>query len=434
MPATQWEVVGGGDKGGIIVRQGKELASPQERQRLATGAIVETIEQEGDRLHYALLQGDGPRKGWVSIRLKDKVLLEQCHKAASKENEVRSEANSAESANAAFAKRLEELKDKFPGMNESMLPKDAWKWSQSDLENFIETDGFIKPKGAMPKQGVPPPVPPQSSQPKAPPAAAAAKRTKAKEQSAPDIPQFSNVEALQLQDQLRMAFAEKEFQGKLSELNLKFPQRKTRGHDHGVLFFEAFEALSMTIYSKVLPRYGLQGDWDGVRDMHAKMITALMHPKVKKQQEEINTLLGLPRDAVFKGGKKETEMFVYRPQRDAAPPAPPLALLEDEEGDTAHEFFVEDAETGEMKRGLSSLDADCWYRVVHKPHVLIRSKPDTNSLCVGKKTTGERIRVQKVDGKWLQLHSSEIKKLKVKDAWALCDGTDLKLGELLVRE
>uniref|UniRef100_A0A7S0FVW0 CoA-binding domain-containing protein n=1 Tax=Pyrodinium bahamense TaxID=73915 RepID=A0A7S0FVW0_9DINO len=71
----RWEVIGGGDKGGVLVRTGKELSSEQLLERLATGSLVEELAVAGDRLHFKKLQGDGPDTGWVSIRLKDKELL-----------------------------------------------------------------------------------------------------------------------------------------------------------------------------------------------------------------------------------------------------------------------------------------------------------------------------------------------------------------------
>lgn len=74
-----WEVIGGGDKGGIIVREGQDLASAAVPQRLSTGAFVQGRELAGERLHYELLQGSGPTSGWVSLRLKDKDLLVRRH-------------------------------------------------------------------------------------------------------------------------------------------------------------------------------------------------------------------------------------------------------------------------------------------------------------------------------------------------------------------
>lgn len=68
-------MVGGGDKGGVLVRQGKSLTSEQVSERLSTGAVVKELKLEGDRLHFELETGSGPQNGWVSTKLKDKELL-----------------------------------------------------------------------------------------------------------------------------------------------------------------------------------------------------------------------------------------------------------------------------------------------------------------------------------------------------------------------
>eukprot|EP00413_Alexandrium_margalefii_P050036 CAMPEP_0204610872 /NCGR_PEP_ID=MMETSP0661-20131031/61730_1 /ASSEMBLY_ACC=CAM_ASM_000606 /TAXON_ID=109239 /ORGANISM="Alexandrium margalefi, Strain AMGDE01CS-322" /LENGTH=736 /DNA_ID=CAMNT_0051622699 /DNA_START=74 /DNA_END=2286 /DNA_ORIENTATION=- len=74
--AQMWEVVGGADKGGILVREGKATASAQLPERLSTGALVEELEPVAqDRLHYKLVTGTGPVEGWVSIKLPGKDLL-----------------------------------------------------------------------------------------------------------------------------------------------------------------------------------------------------------------------------------------------------------------------------------------------------------------------------------------------------------------------
>mmetsp|Transcript_83094 Transcript_83094/g.185624 ORF Transcript_83094/g.185624 Transcript_83094/m.185624 type:complete len:533 (+) Transcript_83094:79-1677(+) len=70
-----WEVVGGGDKGGILVREGQDMKSPQEQERLSTGALVCEVELVGERLCFERLSGSGPERGWVSINLKEKTLL-----------------------------------------------------------------------------------------------------------------------------------------------------------------------------------------------------------------------------------------------------------------------------------------------------------------------------------------------------------------------
>lgn len=71
----QWEVVGGVDKGGILVREGQALSSPAIEERLSTGAIVEELQLVGDRLKYKRLTGSGPTEGWVSIKISGKDLL-----------------------------------------------------------------------------------------------------------------------------------------------------------------------------------------------------------------------------------------------------------------------------------------------------------------------------------------------------------------------
>lgn len=47
-----WEVVGGADKGGILVRQGKDLTSEQASSRLSTGALILEKEMHGERMRY----------------------------------------------------------------------------------------------------------------------------------------------------------------------------------------------------------------------------------------------------------------------------------------------------------------------------------------------------------------------------------------------
>lgn len=73
--AQIWKVVGGADKGGIIVREARELASPQAPERLATGALVRELALVGERLQYERLEGDGPLSGWVSLSLKGVPLV-----------------------------------------------------------------------------------------------------------------------------------------------------------------------------------------------------------------------------------------------------------------------------------------------------------------------------------------------------------------------
>lgn len=73
----EWEVVAGADKGGILVRAGRDTKSPEYPQRLAFGARVRQLELHGDRMYFQKIKGLGPDIGWVSTRLKDKDLLKR---------------------------------------------------------------------------------------------------------------------------------------------------------------------------------------------------------------------------------------------------------------------------------------------------------------------------------------------------------------------
>lgn len=67
-----WRIVGGSSKEGIIVRLKREIGSPKEEERLSTGALVEQMDLAEERLQYRLLEGTGPKTGWISTRLKVK--------------------------------------------------------------------------------------------------------------------------------------------------------------------------------------------------------------------------------------------------------------------------------------------------------------------------------------------------------------------------
>lgn len=75
MVGQLWEVVGGQEQGGILVREGCALSTQEVRPRLATGALVEELEFRAERLRYRKRGGEGPDEGWVSLTLKTKSLL-----------------------------------------------------------------------------------------------------------------------------------------------------------------------------------------------------------------------------------------------------------------------------------------------------------------------------------------------------------------------
>lgn len=65
-----WQVVGGVKTGGILVRAGGDYHSPFFRERLATGALLQQVEIDDNRLKYICITGKGPLTGWVSLRTK----------------------------------------------------------------------------------------------------------------------------------------------------------------------------------------------------------------------------------------------------------------------------------------------------------------------------------------------------------------------------
>lgn len=71
----QWVVVGGTDRGGILVREGRDLKSAKTPLRLDAGSVVEELALIGDRLQYRLMRGAGPYEGWVSTRITGKELV-----------------------------------------------------------------------------------------------------------------------------------------------------------------------------------------------------------------------------------------------------------------------------------------------------------------------------------------------------------------------
>lgn len=80
--ARLWEVVGGAANGGILVREEKHLKSKEVDGRLATGSLVRQLDLADGRLRFLRLTGSGPNVGWVSLKLKDKPLIEESSKVA----------------------------------------------------------------------------------------------------------------------------------------------------------------------------------------------------------------------------------------------------------------------------------------------------------------------------------------------------------------
>eukprot|EP00747_Dinoflagellata_sp_TGD_P170614 gnl/TRDRNA2_/TRDRNA2_202625_c0_seq1.p1 gnl/TRDRNA2_/TRDRNA2_202625_c0~~gnl/TRDRNA2_/TRDRNA2_202625_c0_seq1.p1 ORF type:complete len:631 (-),score=127.41 gnl/TRDRNA2_/TRDRNA2_202625_c0_seq1:62-1954(-) len=76
-----WRIVGGEDKGGVLVREGPELSSAKLPERMSTGALVKAVgrtvsEAAGERLQVERITGTGPDTGWISVALNHKKLME----------------------------------------------------------------------------------------------------------------------------------------------------------------------------------------------------------------------------------------------------------------------------------------------------------------------------------------------------------------------
>lgn len=70
-----WHIIGG-EKDGLLVRQGVSLGS-EVQGRLAQHSLVQHLDLQGQRLRYRLVSGSGPAEGWISTKLGHKVLALQ---------------------------------------------------------------------------------------------------------------------------------------------------------------------------------------------------------------------------------------------------------------------------------------------------------------------------------------------------------------------
>lgn len=122
--AQRWEVVGGGESGGILVRTGQELKSSAEADRLAKGAVVEEVKLVGERLNYKLVSGGGPPSGWVSLKIKGGELLTKVEESAS--GSVADEDCGGPADNSDAVEVDEELKKKIQAMAEEKKKANAF--------------------------------------------------------------------------------------------------------------------------------------------------------------------------------------------------------------------------------------------------------------------------------------------------------------------
>lgn len=154
------------------------------------------------------------------------------------------------------------------------------------------------------------------------------------------LPPFSLEEAVDLQMELRAAFADKSFQQLMSRIKERYPQHAKEGHQDNTMFTADLQKLMLNVYNRVLPKppWSLEPGPLGARQMHARMATIVDHPSVRAIQEQIGDLL---RGNVF-GGSLEEPLLELSHNGSGMIDEYHIPLLQDPDGDLAHEFLVMD--------------------------------------------------------------------------------------------
>jgi len=169
-------------------------------------------------------------------------------------------------------------------------------------------------------------------------------------------------EAVALQTELRAAFADKSFQSLMSRIKERYPQHAKEGHADNQMFTADLQKLMLNVYNRILPKppWSLESGPVGARQMHARMVTIMDHPSVRTIQEQIDDLL---RGNVF-GGSLEEPLLTESHNSDGMVDEFHIPLLNDPDGDAAHEFWSMDGRCSLRRSDACS----------HPPELLIPSK------------------------------------------------------------
>jgi len=132
-PGHHWKILGGEGRFGILVRSGKGLDSMEIGTRLAVGSMVEEVELDGNRLHYRMVEGQGPPEGWITTQFKGKSLAVRVDQPA----------------------RGEEITDVLP----VFLPGDSLhvysvsgkRWAEDGVVQEVAEEAFLADGQRMPK-------------------------------------------------------------------------------------------------------------------------------------------------------------------------------------------------------------------------------------------------------------------------------------------
>lgn len=147
--AEVWEVVGGTDVGGIIVRKGVEVKSEAYAERLSTGALIEGLSLNDGRLQYKKLTGSGPETGWVTIKLKTKDLVVRTTKeppaqqappgaAAAPGGAAPASGGGAQNGAAAGQKQADDIFAALDALDQPAKPSEALESSQAARGDLLD--------------------------------------------------------------------------------------------------------------------------------------------------------------------------------------------------------------------------------------------------------------------------------------------------------
>jgi len=159
-----------------------------------------------------------------------------------------------------------------------------------------------------------------------------------------DVPQWSVQEAVPVYQALKFAFGELSFQKRLRALEAQYSRRGVRGHQDQQDFSLQLQDLLVGVYRAVLPRnpWALRPGWEGYKLLIARTAAISEEPQIVKEREDINAILGLPRHTVLRPPAEEP-VFLPVPEGTVLQKSEyDRPMLQDSDGDFAHEFWVED--------------------------------------------------------------------------------------------
>jgi len=66
--SSQWTVIDGNNSKGVVVLTSSNPQSQTMKERLATGSVIKQVKVKGQLMNFMLVNGTGPKQGWVSTK------------------------------------------------------------------------------------------------------------------------------------------------------------------------------------------------------------------------------------------------------------------------------------------------------------------------------------------------------------------------------